>query len=227
LNLIVSYPKQTKILILALVLFFPYSFSPKLLASDLFPKEIEQAIFVIPTPVPHRAVLKTFEIIEGEWQQVGQNLNVAVGNSGIIPKELKEEGDGGTPDGMYPLERAFGYHKRLKTKLKYHRFKKRDIWVDEPNSRYYNQYLTGKLGKINGKSVFSNPEIYRLLIVIEYNTKNVEARKGSMIFIHSWSDLSVPTYGCVGMKPKELESLLDWLDPNKNPTLILIREPYQ
>ena len=170
--------------------------------------------------------MRLYEVRNGLWEKVGKDWKVAVGAAGILPKEIKVEGDGATPDGIYPIERAFGYQKRTKTNLPYRKLSKKDIWVDDPNSKYYNQYLPGKLGKIEGKSVYNNPEVYRLFVVIEYNTKNIESGKGSMLFVHSWSDLTKSTYGCVGMKQKELEVLINWLDSQKNPVLILLAEPF-
>ncbi len=198
---------------------------PSVIHANNVNEDSEQIVFVIPSSDKSQAGLKMYEVSEGFWRQVGETQKIAVGSLGIIPRDSKQEGDGGTPAGTYPLQRAFGYSQMKQIKIRYKKFGKKDIWVDDPHSKYYNQYLPGKKGKIKGKSVFSNPEIYGLFLVIEYNTINPISGKGSMIFIHAWSDLNKPTYGCLGLKKKDLLSIVNWLDPKKNPQLIILKDP--
>ncbi len=184
----------------------------------------EQVIFVIPTPTSSNGILIRYEIKEGQWQKLEPEWEIKMGKSGIVLGSEKIEGDGATPAGEFPIERAYGYNKQSNAKIPYRKLAKKDIWVDEPKSKYYNQFVPGKLGKLKGKSVFGNPEIYRLFVVIEHNTKNIKADKGSMIFIHSWSDWTKPTYGCLGLKTNDLEDLFSWLDAEKKPVLFILKD---
>ncbi|TGL57552.1 L,D-transpeptidase catalytic domain protein [Leptospira ognonensis] len=208
-------------LFFVLLLFISHS---TLLHSTSFPAETEQVLFVFPLENPSRGILKVFEVKDGFWRQAAADIPVSLGSAGILSQTDKREGDGGTPDGTYPLERSFGYREDPSYKISYRKLTRKDIWVDDPNSKYYNQFLPRKRGKIKGKSVFSNPEIYRLFLVIEHNTKTTIPGHGSMLFIHSWSDLEKPTFGCLGLKMEDLEWLMRWLDPEKLPTLMILRE---
>jgi L,D-peptidoglycan transpeptidase YkuD (ErfK/YbiS/YcfS/YnhG family) len=186
--------------------------------------DTSQVIFVSPTNSKTLGKMFFFEVKEGDWKEWAAPIDVALGRAGISPSELKREGDGVTPGGTYPIERVYGYANQTQIQIPYIKLGKKDIWVDKPSSKFYNQYLPKKLGKIPGKSVYSNSEIYQLFIVIEYNTKNIEANKGSMIFVHSWSDLQKPTLGCLGIPYADLQKIVHWLDAKKNPTLMILAE---
>ena len=63
--------------------------------------------------------------------------------------------------------------------------------------------------------------LYRLGVVVGYNTDPVVAGLGSAIFLHIWKGPGQPTAGCVAMAESDLERIVAWLDPAKMPQIIL------
>jgi L,D-peptidoglycan transpeptidase YkuD (ErfK/YbiS/YcfS/YnhG family) len=63
--------------------------------------------------------------------------------------------------------------------------------------------------------------LYQLGIVVGYNTEPVLAGRGSAIFLHVWRGPGQATAGCIAMNLADLERIVAWLDPVKNPRIIL------
>ena len=57
-----------------------------------------------------------------------------------------------------------------------------------------------------------------------YNTYPVEKSKGSCIFLHIWKDALTGTAGCTAMERRNLERIVGWLAPAKNPYLVQLTE---
>jgi len=64
-------------------------------------------------------------------------------------------------------------------------------------------------------------ELYQLGVVVGYNTDPVVAGRGSAVFLHVWRGPGTSTAGCVAMNQADLEQIVAWLDPAKNPRIIL------
>lgn len=65
---------------------------------------------------------------------------------------------------------------------------------------------------------------HELGIFVAYNSYPVTAGNGSCIFLHIWKDNATGTAGCTAMKKANLEKILNWLDPKKNPYLVQLTE---
>jgi D-alanyl-D-alanine dipeptidase len=61
---------------------------------------------------------------------------------------------------------------------------------------------------------------YELGIFAAYNSYPVAAGSGSCIFLHVWHDSATGTAGCTAMEKSDLEKILNWADPKKNPYLV-------
>jgi len=57
-------------------------------------------------------------------------------------------------------------------------------------------------------------------MVIEYNTENPVAGKGSAIFLHIWRDENSPTAGCTAVSEENIVKLMKWLDPSLSPLIL-------
>ncbi len=80
------------------------------------------------------------------WQRSGNRWTVAftttrarVGANGVVDGGSREQGTSTTPSGTYPLTRAFGVGADPGTALPYRQVTADDWWVEDPDSRYYNQ----------------------------------------------------------------------------------------
>jgi L,D-peptidoglycan transpeptidase YkuD (ErfK/YbiS/YcfS/YnhG family) len=66
---------------------------------------------------------------------------------------------------------------------------------------------------------------YSLGVVVSHNKAQIK-NGGSCIFMHVQKNVDAPTLGCTSMKYKDLKTIVEWLDSQKNPILIQISKPY-
>ena len=114
----------------------------------------------------------------------------ALGRSGIT--EAKREGDGGTPQGRYPLRSLFYRPDRS----------------PPPPSRLI--LLPVESGH---EVLWREDEIYDLILVIGYNDAPPIPGRGSAIFLHLARDGLTPTEGCVALARPDLLALLERIGP--------------
>ena len=167
------------------------------------------------------SVLWGFEKSTQGWKKVLGPIKVVVGRSGIAAFNQKKEGDGMTPRGVFALGPVFGYAATANTRMPYRQATANDVWIDEPSSPRYNQWVTGIPARESHEKMRRPDGLYQLGIVVGYNTDPVIAGKGSAIFLHVWKGPDKATSGCVAMELADLERIVAWLDPGKKPCIIL------
>ena len=131
----------------------------------------------------------------------------ALGKKGITKN--KREGDQKTPSGTFSLGKVFyrkDRTKNIKTKLKKYIIKKHMCWCDDPNSKFYNKLIFTK--DKNKEKLFRKDNLYDIIIVINYNTRQIVKNKGSAIFIHLANKNYSGTMGCIGLKKNDLLEVL-------------------
>ncbi|MFN5580853.1 MAG: hypothetical protein ACK49X_14700, partial [Akkermansiaceae bacterium] len=96
--------------------------------------------------------LTYYEKKAGKWQQAGESWKGRLGSKGLVwgrglhPNPsgavMKKEGDDRSPAGVFDLGGVWGSHKSVKKHPKtfYHQVTTRDLWVEDPNSKSYNQF---------------------------------------------------------------------------------------
>ena len=80
-----------------------------------------------------------------------------------------------------------------------------------------------QVGNFDWKSsekMFTITPEYDLGVFVGYNSFPVEKGRGSCIFLHIWKDSITGTAGCTAMERRNMETLLTWLSPAKNPYLV-------
>ncbi len=136
----------------------------------------------------------------------------SIGKNGL--KSKKKEGDKCTPKGNFHIGKVYYRADRLnkpETNLNTKIIKRNMGWCDDPYNKNYNkEIIIGKKNK--GEKLFRKDDAYDILIVIEYNTKNIRAFKGSAIFIHLTKNYK-PTLGCIALKKNDLLVLLKIIKP--------------
>ena len=170
------------------------------------------------------AVLSCWEKTDGQWILRMADVDAVLGRSGLIDPEIKEEGDGATPGGVYALRRVFGYAPCYDTKMPYIPLAEWHFWIDDPSHEGYNQLVEGRPSAASYEVMRREDHLYQLGVVIEYNTQPVVAGKGSAIFLHIWRGPGVPTAGCVALSAENLARVVAWLDPQQQPVMILQRQ---
>lgn len=171
-----------------------------------------------------RAQLFCLEKKHGQWQMPLRPMSASVGRNGIADPEMKRESDGCSPHGVYPVSMAFGYDAACLTRMPYRQVFADDIWVDDPTAPDYNRMV--KKDSTRAKSfehMRRNDELYRNGLVVEYNTSPVIPGKGSAIFIHFWGKPFNSTAGCLGLPKHHLNTVLEFLEPQKSPVIGFFR----
>lgn len=145
-----------------------------------------------------------------------------IGKNGA--SEIMTEGNKMTPIGEFDFGLAMGTHTEdemnKKMKIKYLQIKENMYWVDDINSKYYNQLVDiTKCGKDwnSAEHLIEYPRNYEYLVEIKINPQNIPD-KGSAIFLHC--NYGTPTFGCVGVSKEIMEKLIQLIDEN---TKIIIK----
>ena len=191
----------------------------KLLSDD----NITKLILVKPYDVSYAKVVlleKKFESSDNPiWHQVGL-FTGRIGRNGVVDAELKKEGDGMTPRGVYDLTQAFGINK-INVKFPYRVLDGTEYWVDDVNSKFYNTMQIVKNGETpefnSSEHLIDEKIAYQYAMVIDYNNPPVSG-KGSAIFLHV--EKNKPTAGCVAVSKENMERILNWIDYGKTKILI-------
>ncbi len=190
--------------------------------------------------------LSYFEKKGGQWQRVGGEWKGRLGSKGLVwgrgmsPNPtgavLKKEGDGRSPAGVFDIGGVWGAHKSVKKhpKTYYHQVTPRDLWVEDGNSKYYNQFLTldHEPGTPWEKKAQMKQDDYphSLKMFIGHNAHpNVVPNGGSSIFFHIWRrEGAAATAGCTTMVEDKLRWLIATVDPGRRPVYVLLpRSEYE
>lgn len=172
---------------------------------------------------------------EEAWKTIGEPISVTLGRHGLawglgehtrkLPRglELKKEGDGCAPIGVFALPLAFGsVTKPRGLRLPYLRCTSHHLGIDDPRSRFYNQIVDDRQEAcdwVNPETMIPSGGCYTLGAVIGHNPVN-QPGAGSCIFMHVWQAPGVPTSGCTAMSLENIRVVLRWLDPTKHPRLV-------
>jgi L,D-peptidoglycan transpeptidase YkuD (ErfK/YbiS/YcfS/YnhG family) len=168
------------------------------------------------------AKIYSFEKRNNRWEVMLRPIDASIGRNGFALPDLKREGDGRTPSGVYALEYAFGYLSDIDTKMHYLQTTEDDVWVDDANSIDYNQRLKrGHTKATSFEDMRRKDNLYKYGIVIAYNTNPVVRGLGSAIFFHIWKGKGKPTAGCIAMSEKNITSILNWVEPSRKPLVIM------
>ncbi len=126
-----------------------------------------------------------------------------IGRNGFTKQ--KNEGDGKTPIGTYEIGILFGTHKIIKEN--YVEIHENLYWVDDINSRYYNQLVDMTKIQKDWKSaehLIEYPKQYEYAIELKTNPNNVKG-KGSAIFLHC--SVNKPTAGCIAIEKEKMQEI--------------------
>jgi D-alanyl-D-alanine dipeptidase len=175
------------------------------------------------------------------WKAVGSPVAIVVGKNGLgwgaglIPTDspstrspqdpVKKEGDGKSPAGVFRLKTAFGYAAQPQPgwKMPYIKLTPSVECVDDSASRFYNRVLdraTVAPDWYSSEQMSQAGEAYRWGVVVDHNANPIVPGLGSCVFLHIWGGPGVGTAGCTAMPQEQLEPILAWLDPARNPLLV-------
>lgn len=148
---------------------------------------------------------------QGDRWQVGfgdRRWPAVIGRGGVT--DDKQEGDGATPLGCWPLRRLLYRADRAAAPhcvLPAQPIGPSDGWCDDPDDPSYNQPVRLPYAASH-EELCRDDSLYDLLVVLGYNDEPVVAGRGSAIFLHIARPGGTPTEGCVALARADLEELL-------------------
>ncbi len=132
----------------------------------------------------------------------------ALGRAGI--RADKQEGDGATPAGVFPLRRLLYRADRLTrptTLLESAPIRPDDGWCDDPADLHYNRPVRLPY-PARHEVLWREDRLYDLIVVLGHNDDPVVPGAGSAVFLHVAAEDDTPTAGCVALAKGDLLSLL-------------------
>jgi L,D-peptidoglycan transpeptidase YkuD (ErfK/YbiS/YcfS/YnhG family) len=198
---------------------------------DYIPPQCTQLLWVqVLHPSDTVGQLVCFERMDAEWHSK-DTFRVSIGRNGLAAaegsqqqltlKSVKQEGDGCSPAGLFPLLFVFGYAPSIATQMEYRTMQEDDICVDNLFSADYNQHVSALASRNNShEKMRRKDEQYKLGIWVGYNAEPVVPGNGSCIFLHIWKKENAPTSGCTAMAEEDMMTILQWLDKDAHPYLL-------
>lgn len=146
----------------------------------------------------------------------GLDIPCAIGRSGSCPASAKQEGDGCTPLGRWPVRGALLRPGRVALNqplaIPWRWTRTHDGWSDGVQDPAYNRPVRLPR-RWSAESLQRDDEAYDIIIVLGHNDDPPVPGAGSAIFFHIWVD-GRPTEGCVAIAPKEMRRILPLLLPD-------------
>ncbi|MBC7778286.1 MAG: hypothetical protein H7246_22830 [Phycisphaerae bacterium] len=194
-------------------------------------------VVVSPNDGSVKARLFKFEKSGKKWHQVGQAHPVNLGKKGLAWGRgvqsakhglQKKEGDQRSPAGIFRFGTAFGYAEAetIPLKLPYLPITEEQLCIEDSNSPYYNQLVDAAQVQQEWtarENMMRADEQYKWGIFVKQNLPPAP-EGGSCIFFHLWRAPGSGTLGCTAMAEDNLLSLMQWLDPQKEPLLMQMTE---
>lgn len=189
-----------------------------------------------------RGRLQRFERADAraDWRSVAPPVPVVVGRTGLAwgvglhegtaatdGDPVKREGDGKAPAGVFRLSGTFGYRAAAEVpwvRMPYLHSTQAWKCVDDTASRHYNRLVDETVVEKDWESkeeMLRPDHLYRLGVVVDHNwAAQTRPGAGSCIFLHVWRGPDQPTVGCTAMAESNLEQVVRWLDPARDPALV-------
>ena len=151
-----------------------------------------------------------------------------IGRNGTVAGDKRKQGGGTTPRGTYTITETFGNGPAPYTSMPYHQVRKRDYWVGDNQSRYYNNLRNSadggfrwwlRSGRNESENLRAFGAQYRYVAVINFN-RAPDARRayrGFAIFLHVKNGRS--TAGCIGISAGQMRQVLRYLRPGDKITI--------
>jgi D-alanyl-D-alanine dipeptidase/L,D-peptidoglycan transpeptidase YkuD (ErfK/YbiS/YcfS/YnhG family) len=166
-----------------------------------------------------KAIVRAYSKVDGLWT-LRLSTSGWFGSGGI--KKDKRERDGTTPLGVFTFGKAFGNADNPGAAMPYTKVSDVDVWVDDPASKYYNQWAKTDFPDADWKSaerLAKFEEAYKYAIAINYNTAPVIPGRGSAIFLHTAT--GKPTAGCVAVPEAAMVFFLNFI--RKDTRIVITR----
>ena len=153
----------------------------------------------------------------GEWNNIDSTTG-RVGANGLAYIENRVQSTNTTPAGVMSITGAFGVKNNPGTKLDYIKVNNNMYWDLNSENSTYNRLINYNPGR-DYEHLISYPRQYEYSLITDYNHNQVP-NKGGAIFVHCLGRGA--TGGCVSMPREKMIKILKWIDPKKNPKILVI-----
>jgi L,D-peptidoglycan transpeptidase YkuD (ErfK/YbiS/YcfS/YnhG family) len=184
--------------------------------------------------------VQVFEKKQKSWLATQESVRAILGYGGLVAGNNRKQGTGTTPTGTYAFTSAFGIKSDPGTKLNYIKVDKNDAWTYNP--RVPSTYNIFQTANKNWSSYGNYVEIlstyrkqYNYVAVLDFNLpagkitqganginrtdQSANTIRGGGIFLHVSN--GTKTAGCIAIPEKAMKAILEWLDPKKNPVIVI------
>lgn len=147
---------------------------------------------------------------DGRFKLGEKDMRCALGRGGVTPAELKVEGDGKSPAGVWPIRRVVWRPDRgpaPTTLFPVEPIRPEDGWCDEAADPAYNRPVRLPY-PASCETMWREDELYDIVVILAHNDDPPIPGKGSAIFLHCAKPGYPPTEGCVALARADLEALL-------------------
>ncbi|EOU1660897.1 cell wall-binding protein [Clostridium perfringens] len=153
----------------------------------------------------------------GKWNNIDSTTG-RVGANGLAYIENRVQSTNTTPAGVMSITGAFGVKNNPGTKLDYIKVNDNMYWDLNSENSTYNRLINYNPGG-DYEHLISYPRQYEYSLITDYNHNQVP-NKGGAIFVHCLGRGA--TGGCVSMPREKMIEILKWIDPKKNPKILVI-----
>lgn len=155
-------------------------------------------------------VLRANEEKDGEWKLVLETEAI-IGKNGL---GKRKEGDGRTPVGVFRFTKAFGILENPGSKMEYIQVNESHYWVDDGNSKYYNQFISTDdviADWATAEHIIEYEECYHYVLATSYNSACIPGA-GSAVFLHCTSESAEATAGCIAISEVYMKKIMEIVD---------------
>jgi L,D-peptidoglycan transpeptidase YkuD (ErfK/YbiS/YcfS/YnhG family) len=177
---------------------------------------------------------------DGGWRQVVAATPARLGWSGLYKADERRQGTGKTPAGTFAIPSAFGRLPDPGTGLPYRQFDRDDAWTySDRHPLTYNVFQTvaSSWSSYGGdvERLWTYGRQYDYVAVLDYNlpggpirrgrdgirraAEPADTRAGGGIFLHVTNGRT--TAGCIAIPRGTMRDVLDWLDPDREPVIVV------
>ena len=184
--------------------------------------------------------LTAFEKRRGKWAITQPTVRAQLGYGGLVRGDKRRQGTGTVPTGVFDILRGFGRKDDPGTSLKYVQVDRNDAWTYNPRvPSTYNVFQTvdRSWNSYGGyvEKLWDMGDQYDYVAILDYNlpqgpittgakgvrrsSTSPDTSRGGGIFLHV--DNGNKTAGCIAVKKKVMRNLMRWLDPKKDPVIVI------
>lgn len=172
---------------------------------------------ISPSSATARAIISEMTILRADTQKgllhaFGHSFAMTHGRSGTVVASAKNEGDGATPLGSYPIRAALIRTDRVHVRpayLPWRALHENDGWSDDVRDRAYNRPVFHPHA-YSAEHLWRADAAYDIILILGHNDSPPVRGAGSAIFFHCRNEKNY-TEGCIAIARADMEKILPQL----------------